>query len=205
MAARFLIVDGYNLMHAAGLARATYGHGDLAHCRNRLLRLLLGGLSHEQQARTTIVFDARDPPPGAAHQYRAGAMLVLFARPHGDADVMIEDLLAAHSAPKQVTVVSSDRRLCDAAARRKAHSLDSETFADRLNHPEPVDGKPTPEPDEIKLKAGGALPPDEANYWLSVFKETTEEINDSSTSEFTFGLPDLIGDDFFDDDRSHPV
>ena len=29
---RDLVIDGYNLMHAAGLARATYGPGDLERC-----------------------------------------------------------------------------------------------------------------------------------------------------------------------------
>jgi len=63
MAQKFLIIDGYNLMHAAGMARERYGPGDLERCRERLLRFLHSRLTAEERKRTTIVFDAWDPPP----------------------------------------------------------------------------------------------------------------------------------------------
>ena len=39
---RDLLIDGYNLMHAAGFARVRYGPGDLERCRLRLLNLVAG-------------------------------------------------------------------------------------------------------------------------------------------------------------------
>ena len=59
MAAPFLIVDGYNLLHAAGLARMLYGPGDLERARQRLLSLLAERLRSDERRRCRIVFDAQ--------------------------------------------------------------------------------------------------------------------------------------------------
>ena len=59
MPARFLLIDGYNLLYAAGMGRATYGPGDLQRSRAQLLRYLFSKLTPAEIARTTIIFDAR--------------------------------------------------------------------------------------------------------------------------------------------------
>ena len=63
MSASFLIIDGYNVMHAAGLAREKYGPGDLARKRTELLFKLARRLTTEERQRCTVVFDAIDAPP----------------------------------------------------------------------------------------------------------------------------------------------
>ncbi|MGQ0633092.1 MAG: NYN domain-containing protein [Planctomycetaceae bacterium] len=132
MPARFLLIDGYNLMHAAGMARETYGPGDLKRCRERLLRYLAHKLTPAQIERTTVVFDARDPPGDRPARQNIGGLTVLFAGAGGDADLAIQEWLDQHSAPKRVTVVSSDHALQRAARRRGAQYVDSEPFFETL-------------------------------------------------------------------------
>jgi len=49
-----------------------------------------------------------------------------------DADMVIEDKIKASTAPRRLTVVSSDRRLRDAARARKATAVKSEVFWNNL-------------------------------------------------------------------------
>ena len=56
----------------------------------------------------------------------------MFASQDEDADTVIERLVAADSAPKRLTVVSSDHRLQRAAHRRKATAVDSDVWFAQL-------------------------------------------------------------------------
>src|SRR5580693_6455746 len=71
MLRHYLIIDGYNLMHACGLARKSYGPGQLRQCRVQLVRYLARHLTSPERERTTIVFDAREAPPGLPRQMTA--------------------------------------------------------------------------------------------------------------------------------------
>src|SRR4051812_42547896 len=102
MAVPYLIIDGYNLLHAAGMARSRYGPGDLLRARQRLLKFLIRTLSSAERERATVVFDARDAPPDRSPNWIVGGIRIVFANPDGDADAMIERLIAAHHAPKQL-------------------------------------------------------------------------------------------------------
>ncbi|MBX3444294.1 MAG: NYN domain-containing protein [Planctomyces sp.] len=132
-----LLIDGYNLLHAAGFARPNYGPGGLLRARLRLLQKLSELLDPQVQARTTVVWDARRDPPSdsPAAPPSSGGIRVLFTVDRREADDLIEDLLAGHSAPKQVLVVSSDHRLHQAARRRGAAAIDSEQFLSDLERP----------------------------------------------------------------------
>lgn len=132
MPARFLLIDGYNLLHAAGMGRAEYGPGDLQRARERLLRYLATKLTPAEIERTTVIFDARDPPADRPAKQVFRKLCVEFANPGGDADVVIQNWLDDHSAPKRVTLVSSDHVLQRAARRRRADFVDSEVFFDQL-------------------------------------------------------------------------
>lgn len=128
MAVPFLILDGYNVMHAAGITRSRYGPGDLDRCRQRLNKRLIALLSRDVLERATIVYDAFDSPSDDERLQDCGGLTVLFAPRGSDADTQIERMLRTHSAPRQVVVVSSDHRLHKAARRRKAGCVDSEEF-----------------------------------------------------------------------------
>ncbi len=58
----YLMIDGYNLLHAAGLARRRYGPGQLERCRAQLLAWLAKHLTDGERERTTVVFDAAEAP-----------------------------------------------------------------------------------------------------------------------------------------------
>ena len=133
MATPFLIIDGYNLLHAAGLARANYAQGDLQRQRHQLLVRVAGSLSTEERQRCTVVFDAIEAPTGLAREFQHEGIAVLFAEPGHEADEVIERLVATHSAARNLIVVSSDHRLQRAARSRRAASLDSEAFLTRLS------------------------------------------------------------------------
>jgi|GEM_PF-1819839 predicted RNA-binding protein with PIN domain len=127
VARQYLLIDGYNLLHAAGLARDRYGPGQFEKCRQRLLQELADRLSGEQRELTTVIFDAQDAPPDAPSVQQFAKISVVYSV-GSDADSMIEAMLASHASPRQVLVVSSDHRLQKAAAARRAKSIDSDTF-----------------------------------------------------------------------------
>ncbi|VAX39947.1 hypothetical protein MNBD_PLANCTO02-1642 [hydrothermal vent metagenome] len=167
MSVPFLIIDGYNLMHAAGMARLQYGRGDLERCRNAFINLLSLAISEEQAARTIMVFDAFGAPDNVSRKYLIAGMTILFASPGSDADTAIEEMIADHSSPRQVLIVSSDHRIQKAARKRRAQSMDSDVFLLELEKLA-----------EKRKKQGEALPPQkfghritelETDYWLDEF------------------------------------
>ena len=127
-----VLIDGYNLLHAAGLAKAKYAPGELERRRSRLLARLKDLLDPALLPRTIVVFDARINPPPTRPDPPAGPIVVIFAPRDREADDVVEELLARHSVPKQVLVVSSDHRLHKAARRRGATAIDSDQFLDQL-------------------------------------------------------------------------
>ena len=172
MSIPFLIIDGYNLLHAAGLARLKYGPGDLQRLRHRLLVMLAGQLRRDEQARCTVVFDAIDAPSGADRHFRHGEMKVLFAEPGHEADELIEELIACHSSPRQLVIVSSDHRLQKAARQRRATSVDSEVFLTQLAAR--AKSRPAPgESDRHETSGSDSVMSQNTDiaYWLEEFGE----------------------------------
>src|SRR3954470_17152587 len=98
MSRPYLLIDGYNLMHSAGMARRDYGPGQLERCRRQLLAYLAGHLTGPERERATIVFDAAEAPPDLPREMVYAEMSVRFASPGKDADDTIEEIIAAHSA-----------------------------------------------------------------------------------------------------------
>lgn len=165
MSRREYLIDGYNLLHTAGFSRVTYGPGDLHRARTRLLWLLAEHLDDDSRRQITLIFDARDPPPELASETWVHQMRVRFSVETGEADALMEELIAEHSSPKQLWVVSSDQRIIAAAKRRKARSLTSDLFLDRLfagriGHSRPA----TPGEEETPPKEWGST-----QEWLAFF------------------------------------
>ncbi len=160
------VIDGYNLMHAAGLARQRYGPGDMERARQRLLQLIRHGLTPEQRLRTTIVFDGHSSDRPVSAEFQFHGMLVFFSPPNREADDEIEDFISEHSAPKQLIVVSSDHRLHKAARVRRAHAIDSEEFVEQLQRfaREQRDGTAAE-----SSKTDGRAVPENAEEWFQEF------------------------------------
>jgi predicted RNA-binding protein with PIN domain len=128
-----ILIDGYNLLHGSGILGRGVGPGSLERSRTALLNFLAESLEESELPRTVVVFDARSAPPGLPRVVMHRGMTVRFAEPGSDADDVIEQLIKADSAPRRLTVVSSDHRLHRAARRRKARPVDSdEWYADVL-------------------------------------------------------------------------
>lgn len=169
-----IIIDGYNLLHAAGFARRSYGPGGLHKSRRQLLKFLLRNLTAAERDQTIIVFDARDRPIEASdHAGVLEGIRILFASPHGDADVIVEELIAQHSAPKRLTVVSSDRRLQTAARHRHALYIDSESFVEDLLRRPPPTAQPAVAPHP---KHTGEVPSAEVEFWLREFSGILDDL-----------------------------
>ena len=174
----FLIIDGYNLLHAAGLARRKYGPRQLERCRAQLLAYLAKHLTDSERQRATVVFDAAEAPPGLPRQFTAAGITIRFAAPGKDADDTIEELIAAHSAPRQVRVISSDHRLQRSAQKRRGSFSDSEEFVQELDRRGPIskdDADMPAEPSKTSPQNDGPRTGEtETERWLKVFGEMPE-------------------------------
>ena len=171
-----LLIDGYNLMHAAGRMSRRFGPDGLRRARHRFLGELAHALGEEQARRTTIVFDAtslpRSQPPEMSHK----GMVVIFAIEDDDADTRIELLIAGDSAPRSLTVVSTDRRIRRAAERRRATAVLADDFLDHLDSLRARSRSRAPIDRFNDQRAGiEALSQAELDDWLRVFAGGDEE------------------------------
>jgi hypothetical protein len=161
------VIDGYNLLHAWGLAPRRGAKGQLERARLNLLdRLRRAGA-----AGVTVVFDAAGAPAGAATEQDYHGIHVCYAF-DGTADDCIEDLVRREGLPQQLTVVSDDHRLRVAAERRHCRFLRCLDYLEELQHggilpppPPPADSPAKPE----------TLSPEEARHWLEAFGAADEE------------------------------
>ncbi|TFG47588.1 MAG: hypothetical protein E4H40_06195 [Candidatus Brocadiia bacterium] len=152
------VIDGYNLLHSIQKNADTSGpisDVQLCHMIGKYLRIV--GDTAE------IVFDGLGPPEKTPFEniYNAD---IIFTGTKTDADTIIENKIAANSAPKRLTVISSDNRIRMAAKVRKAVSLKSEIFW--LDLQKKVDDKKTAK--EPYQKRQG-LSESETDHWLKIF------------------------------------
>ena len=127
-----LLVDGYNLLNSVGIVGRGVRGSSLQRSRIALLNFLAQSLQQAEIRRTTVVFDAAEAPPGLPRLFEHRGLTVRFAAGYPDADMLIEELIRSDSAPRRLTVVSSDHGVQRAARRRKAKAVDSDVWYARL-------------------------------------------------------------------------
>ncbi|MCP4080024.1 MAG: hypothetical protein GY819_16060 [Planctomycetaceae bacterium] len=127
---RFIIIDGYNLLHVVGILGSSIGPGTLERARNTLLGILAKHLDAGTRKRTTLVFDSGEK--NLPNRFTSHDVLVEFANEYANADELINLLIRKHSAPKQLTVVSSDHQIQRVASARGATPMDSDLWLDSL-------------------------------------------------------------------------
>ncbi len=128
-----ILVDGYNLLSGAGIVANADRPFTLERSRQALLSFLVHVLGDEERRQTTVVFDAKQAPPGLPRSFTWQEIQVLFAPRGQEADTVIVELIAQNTAPRQLMVVSSDHAIQRAARRRRARFSDSDRwFRDRL-------------------------------------------------------------------------
>ncbi len=98
-------------------------------------------------------------------------MTILYAVNDEDADERIEKLIAAHSAPKNLTVVSSDHRIRQAATRRR-HACSRRICSSwTSSRGSATHARPPDQPTEFKKDAEPTLSAGESAYWLNEFRD----------------------------------
>ena len=158
------LIDGNNLNFALVDAEGS------PVSRQRLCRMLAPLLAAGEWV--CVVFDGPSPQAALATEI-AGQVHVEYAAPQS-ADQILVRLIRDDTAPRRLTVVSTDHVIRQAARRRRCRSVTSEEFASfvhRLNRRRLPAG--TEEPDE---KTRG-LSPQQVDQWLKEFqvKPPTED------------------------------
>lgn len=158
------LLDGYNLLHALGLAtRAMTGKG-LERARLKMLDWL--SERHDDSAsRVYVVFDAlRASRSDQTHQIYRG-IEVEFAYKQL-ADDRIEELILAEKHPKTLHVVSNDTRIQSAARKRGCVAWSSDEYVDWLIR----EVRTEPERDPLPEKAEEPTE-EEMAAWLAAFEK----------------------------------
>lgn len=185
------LIDGYNLMYAGGLLGKRLGPDGFRRVRTRFLNDLADALGPLDAFQTTVVFDAAEATGPYPDETRHKGLTVVYAVDDASADDRIEGLIAGHTAPKGLTVVSSDRRLRQAAARRKARAVPAETFWAELDARKERRSRVVSEPPPPDRPADPELSPAESAFWQQAFAdldqrpETREALNDAHSPMLT--------------------
>jgi predicted RNA-binding protein with PIN domain len=117
-----LIVDGYNLLRAVqNLLEQSSDISDVQLCR------LIDEYLYRTKKRGQIVFDGVGPRDKTGFNNLRN-LEVVFSGTNHEADDVIEKLIRENSAPRNLIVVSSDRRIKTAANKRKATAADCVDF-----------------------------------------------------------------------------
>ncbi|MCA9153367.1 MAG: NYN domain-containing protein [Planctomycetales bacterium] len=125
-----LLIDGYNLLHVTGIFGRGRGPGSLERSRNALLNFVAAAVDPAELPQTTVVFDAKEAPPGLPRTVTHRGITVHFAAEFEEADDLLEELIRTEPSPRKLLVVSSDHRVQRAAKRRRAATIDSDVWYD---------------------------------------------------------------------------
>ncbi len=153
-----LIIDGYNLLHSIHKAdEDSDAISDIQLCRIVDTFLTQTGQKGE------IIFDGTGPPDKEKFD-NMKKLDVLFAGPGKDADTVIENKIKASTDAKRLTVVSSDRRVLQAARARRAAVIKSNVFWNNLQRQ--LSRKKTVREPPAKRQG---LSESETEQWLRIF------------------------------------
>ncbi|MDG2021576.1 MAG: NYN domain-containing protein [Phycisphaerales bacterium] len=153
------LVDAYNVLHVVGVLPPELAGIDL----EELAALLAG--SRFDRDEVLLICDGIPKP----HRVEGdGRIHVRFAGAGTTADELIIHLVRTSSAPRRLTVVSSDREITEHARRRRAAVLSSESFLALLAKDHA--GKPRSNPGAGKRTAGTHRPDRrQVEDWLKLF------------------------------------
>ena len=169
------LIDGYNLMYAGGLLGRKFGPDGFRQVRHRFLSELAATLEPAEAHLTTVVFDARTPPPDRPSETHHKGLTVLYAVHAESADEQIEDLIAHHSSPKTLTVVSSDHRIQQAASRRRSKVMTADAYWTEMDTRKARKNQP-PRPAEPDAKTSAPTARESA-YWAREFAEVDDLVD----------------------------
>jgi uncharacterized protein len=163
------LIDGYNLYHA--LRKYSEEWADMipqAMCQwiekdmNRIGDWAI------------VVFDGARPRGSFSQEGREKHVSVLFSGGGKDADSILVGLIQKNTAPRRLTVVSSDNQLRTAARRRKATSLTANEYLlamTKRQEKKPVRSR------EPREKQQGLIP-GETGKWMELFGFKPDDIKE---------------------------
>lgn len=152
-----IVVDAYNVLHVTGVLSPDLAGGDLAE--------LAALIATSRYRRETALLACDGVATAAAAKVREPSVRVAFAGGGRTADDYIATFVQASSAPRSLTVVSSDRAVLKTARRRGCATLTGERFlaqleADRRSFRGERDGgKPVAE----------GMPRETLEQWMATF------------------------------------
>lgn len=182
-----LLIDGYNLLNGVGFVNF-HRPNSLEQSRRLLLKQIAEALPPDDLSHTTVVFDARNAPPGLPSILEFRGITIRFAPRSQEADDLLEELIQQNHTPRRLVVVSSDHRVQRMARRRRARAVDSDVWYSeilrnkrRIEEPAepPDDEKPSPTADES---------------WPEFFL-ADDDSTPEPPSEFENPFPEGYGDD----------
>lgn len=118
-----VLIDGNNLMHAAGATELEIRSSRVGLCH------AIGEWAKKRQERVRIVFDGPPPRDVVLKQMAQRGVEVMFSGAGVSADAVLLELIRTDSAPRRLTVVSSDREVQRPARRRRCRVEQSDAFA----------------------------------------------------------------------------
>jgi hypothetical protein len=148
------LIDGNNVLFA--LKKAGTEANRIGLCRH------LGELARAGE-KVTVVFDGPPPQGPLAREVDEPGVTIYFSSGR-TADEVIAELILADTAPRRLTVVSTDHEIRRNAHKRRCPTLDSEAFAEILLSP-----PATRRPGEPAEKRQGLLSEEETEAWLKEF------------------------------------
>ncbi len=150
-----ILIDGNNLIYAMADVGYDVGRGSLC----AMLSILV-----EKGQQVTVVFDGAEPDKPLARQIAAGGVETIYSGKI-KADILICEKIAANTAPRRLTVVSTDREIRQAARKRRCKGMRSDDFARALAGMQKTQPAPSTEPQEKRL----GLAEGQSAKWLKEF------------------------------------
>ena len=162
------------MFESTSVERGLDGKNALRAARGRMLHLLVDLIDESLRDKTMIVFDAKKAPRGLPDKYEYYGIRIVFARDWDSADELIQTEIRRHSAPKNLTVVSSDHAIHRKAIARGAKVIDSDAWLDRELENRARSARQGPDsPESIASQESESknreLSEDEKKKWLKEF------------------------------------
>ena len=156
------LIDGYNLLHALGLARKDGGRAGWDGARAKLLDWLAD--RHADSPGDVIIALDAQTAYGTNVVVQIHRGLHVLHKPGASADDLIEELLAEETSPGSLTVVSNDNRIRSAAKQSRCNILKCGEYVDNLmSRQKQFANESTPEKDETATAS-------EMAAWMKAFE-----------------------------------
>ncbi len=155
-----LLIDGHNLI--AQMPDLSLDDPD----DEQKMVVVLRKYAAWRRAKVVVVFDS-GIPGGRSNELSGGGVTAIFAGSHTIADRVLMERIRELKKPGEWVVVSSDREVQQAAARRHLIVWSSQDFIKRLARPTPTAKTPTPDEQPVSTA--------DVDEWLSIFGDVKQD------------------------------